>query len=296
MGACNDSCATLVIGVSLASIRMQGWPSQRGPTPRWRAKVMGGLTLAATLLLTMMALVARAAAGLGLAVVIVLVAFAASAQPQAPAAIQPAATATTGLALPAPLGQGRSSLEATLAQRRSLRDFATTPLTAVQTGQLLWAAQGLTGAKGSAPGRRTVPSAGATYPVVLYLVAGRIDGVASGVYRYLPQAHRLDAVAQGDLRAEVATAARGQRWIADAPALVVIAAQPARTVARYGALAERYVAMEVGAAAQNLLLQAVALGLGGTLVGAFDEAALRRSLALGDNEQPLAIVPVGHKR
>jgi len=94
----------------------------------------------------------------------------------------------------------------------------------------------------------------------------------------------------------LAIAARGQRWIADAPALVVIAAQPARTAARYGARAEAYVAMEAGAAAQNLLLQAAALGLGGTLVGAFDDAAVRRSLALAETEQPLAIVPVGHRR
>jgi len=130
----------------------------------------------------------------------------------------------------------------------------------------------------------------------LYLVAGHVDSLAGGVYRYLPQGHRLQGVVMGDVRAALAIAARGQRWIADAPALVVIAAQPARTAARYGARAEAYVAMEAGAAAQNLLLQAAALGLGGTLVGAFDDAAVRRSLALAETEQPLVIVPVGHKR
>ncbi len=209
----------------------------------------------------------------------------------APAPVPGVATAPAS-ALPAPRAQGPVSLETALAQRRSQRSFGAAPLTAAEAGQLLWAAQGITGAQGE----RTAPSAGATYPLVLYLVAGRVDGLAAGVYRYLPQGHGLQAVAAGDVRAALASATRGQRWVADAPALVVIAAQPARTVARYGARAEAYVAIEAGAAAQNLLLQAGALGLGGTLVGAFDEATLRRSLALAEAEQPLAIVPVGRRR
>lgn len=205
----------------------------------------------------------------------------------------PSATATPAeLTLPPPRVQGRLSLEGALSQRRSLRSFAATPLTAAEAGQLLWAAQGLSNAQG----QRTAPSAGATYPLVLYFVAGRIDGVASGVYRYLPQGHRLVAMATGDVRADIAAAALGQSWMRDAPALVVIAAQPARTAARYGARAERYIAIEAGAAAQNLSLQAVALGLGSTLVGAFDEAALRRSVPLAEGEQPLVIVPVGRHR
>jgi SagB-type dehydrogenase family enzyme len=205
----------------------------------------------------------------------------------------PSATATPAeLALPAPRVQGHLSLEGALSQRRSLRSFDATPLTAAEAGQLLWAAQGLSNAQG----QRTAPSAGATYPLVLYFIAGRIDGVASGVYRYLPHGHRLVAMATGDVRAGIAEAALGQSWLRDAPALVLIAAQPARTAARYGARAERFVAIEAGAAAQNLSLQAVALGLGSTLVGAFDEAALRRSVPLAEGEQPLAIVPVGRHR
>lgn len=209
-----------------------------------------------------------------------------------PATAQPAIPGTVTL-LPAPRTDGTVAVERTLAQRRSLRSFALRPLALGDAGQLLWAAQGISDATHQ---RRTAPSAGATYPLVPYLVAGRVDGLPAGVHRYEPAGHRLVTVAGGDLRADIATAARGQRWLADAPALVVIAAQPQRTAARYGARAERYVAIEAGAAAQNLLLQAVALGLGGTLVGAFDEAALRRAVPLGDGEQVLAIVAVGHPR
>jgi SagB-type dehydrogenase family enzyme len=215
-----------------------------------------------------------------------------SAQSWAPA--MPAATpdGAAELALPPPSLQGRLSLEAALSQRRSLRSFATEPLTVGEVGQLLWAAQGVSGALG----QRTAPSAGATYPLVLYLVAGHVEGVPRGVHRYLPHGHRLVALAHTDVRGAVARAAHGQSWIGGAPAMVVIAAQPARTVARYGAHADRYVAIEAGAAAQNLMLQAVALGLGSTLVGAFDEAALHRSMLLAADERPQAIVPLGRHR
>jgi SagB-type dehydrogenase family enzyme len=204
----------------------------------------------------------------------------------------PVVDAHAEMALPPPRTQGQLSLEGALALRRSLRSFAATPLTAAEVGQLLWAAQGITGDKNL----RTAPSAGATYPLVLYLVAGRVDGVATGVHRYLPQGHRLTALDKGDVRPAIVAAAHQQAWMGDAPALVLIAAQSARTIARYGARTERYVAIEAGAAAQNLLLQAVALGLGGTLVGAIDETALQRVVSLSEGEQVIAIIPVGRPR
>ena len=171
-----------------------------------------------------------AARALATALLLALVALAVRAAPlPLPGVAKPSESA-----LPAPRAHGPVSLETALAQRRSQRSFGTTPLTAAEAGQLLWAAQGVTGGQGE----RNAPSAGATYPLVLYLVAGRVDSLAGGVFRYLPQGHRLQGVAVGDVRAAWAIAARGQRWIADAPALVVIAAQPARTGARYGARAE----------------------------------------------------------
>lgn len=199
---------------------------------------------------------------------------------------------TTAITLPLPVGQGQVAIEAALAQRRSVRSFARGPLSAAEASHLLWAAQGITGADGL----RTAPSAGATFPLVLYLVAGRIEGIPAGLYRYAPQGHRLLAVGSTDLRAAIAAAARGQTWMQDAPALVLIAAQPGRTAARYGPRADRFVAMEAGAAAQNVLLQAVALGLGATLVGAFDEAALGPLLTQPEGEQVMAIIPVGRRR
>lgn len=137
-------------------------------------------------------------------------------------------------------------------------------------------------------GLRAAPSAGATYPLELYTVTP--DGVA----RYVPAGHGLLGHLDGDLRAEVAAATRGQAWVGDAPLLVVVTGVEARTAERYGDRAHRYLLLEAGHAAQNLLLQATAMGLAGTPVGAFDDDELRRVLDLSDDEAPLYVVPIGH--
>jgi len=192
------------------------------------------------------------------------------------------------LKLPAPRTAGEVSVERALELRRSLRSFAAAPLSLAEVGQLLWAAQGITDQRG----RRTAPSAGALYPLELFLVAGHVTGLVSGVYRYRPATHELVPVVGGDRRAAVAAACR-QGWVAEAPAAVAFTAIFARTAKKYGDRSTRYVPIEVGAAAENLALQAVALGLGTTVVGAYDDAKLAAALGSAADEQPLALVPVG---
>jgi SagB-type dehydrogenase family enzyme len=194
------------------------------------------------------------------------------------------------LQLPEPVSGPEGTLGALLRERRTVRTFAPTPLTLAQVGQLLWAAQGV-----SAPdGFRTAPSAGALYPLELHLIAGAVTDLPVGQYRYLPARHGLERLVSADRRAAIAHAAHDQPWIAQAPALVVVAAVPERTRSKYGPRGRRYVDMEVGHASQNLLLQAVALGLGCAVVGAFDDAALHRLLELPKAEEPLVILPIGH--
>lgn len=180
------------------------------------------------------------------------------------------------------------SLEEALAHRQSVREFSADALTLSDISRLVWAAQGIT-----APGHRTAPSAGATYPLEIYLAAGKIESLAAGVYHYLPERHRLELVSEGDIRPRLAGAAMNQEWLRGAPLVMVIAAVSDRTAARYGRRAERYVNMEAGHAAQNLLLEATALGLGATPVGAFDDAEVTRLLHLPVGETPLYLIPVG---
>lgn len=196
--------------------------------------------------------------------------------------------AARSITLPQPPAVGAMSLEETLALRRSVREFVAGALTLNEISRLLWAAQGSTGSS-----RRTSPSAGATYPLEVYLVVGNIEGLATGIYRYQPNQHRLEAVSDADVLSDLPAAAFEQRWLERAAAVVVISAAFERTTARYGQRGERYVQMETGHAAQNLLLQAASIGLCATPVGAFNDNAVSRLLQLPERETPLYLVPVG---
>jgi SagB-type dehydrogenase family enzyme len=188
-------------------------------------------------------------------------------------------------ALPSPATTAAGGLAAALGARRSLREYAAQRLTEDEVGQLMWAAQGVT----SPDGLRTAPSAGALYPLTVSVA------LPEGLRRYHPVGHRVEHVSSRDVRAPLAEAAVGQTWIAAAPAVFAITGNIARTAAKYGDRAERYVHLEAGHAAQNLLLQATALGLGGVSVGAFDDDRVRELVDL-DDELPLYVLPVGHPR
>jgi SagB-type dehydrogenase family enzyme len=187
---------------------------------------------------------------------------------------------------------GRMPLERAILLRRSVRDYRDEPLSLGDVAQLLWSAQGSTSPRGF----RTAPSAGALYPLEVYLVAGRVDGLAPGVFRYRPAGHELLKVFEGDRRVELASAALGQSWVKDAPASIVISAVYDRTTGKYRERGIRYVHMEAGHAAQNVCLQAVALELGSVVVGAFVDSDVKKVLHMPESEDPLAIIPVGRMR
>ncbi|HSD33702.1 MAG TPA: SagB/ThcOx family dehydrogenase [Gemmatimonadales bacterium] len=192
--------------------------------------------------------------------------------------------------LPPPRERGPLSLEEALRSRRSVRRFAGGPLSLVEVSQLLWAAQGTT----SAAGGRTAPSAGALYPLELYVVVGDVTALPRGIYRYRPRRHDLVRVDSGeDRRSALATAALGQRWISSGAVVFVIAAEYERTTAKYGERGERYVHMEVGHVAQNVYLQAAALRVATVFVGAFRDSAVARVLELPATVRPLGLMPLG---
>ncbi|MDJ0720817.1 MAG: SagB/ThcOx family dehydrogenase [Desulfobacterales bacterium] len=222
------------------------------------------------------------------ALIIVLVLLAASATAETGKG-----TTMTTIALPPPRTDGSLAVEAALARRRSVRNFADRPLSLAQLGQILWAAQGITGNRWP---MRTAPSAGALYPLEVLVVAGQVNGLADGIYRYRPGKHDLRPFETGDHRETMARAALGQGWMAQAPVTLAITGITARTAAKYGRRAERYVYMEAGHAAQNVYLQAQADGLGTTAVGAFRDNAVRALLGLSEDETPLYLMPVGVPR
>jgi len=201
------------------------------------------------------------------------------------------AAAPASVALPAPQTDGKVAIEKALATRRSVRSIAPTPLSLVVAGQLCWAAQGIT----DDTGHRTAPSARAVYPLGLYVIAGAVEGLAPGVYRYVPAGHALQRLQGGDLRADFVTKAVGQAWSEKAPAIFVITGQ----AEKMGAMRDRgvpFMWVEAGLASQGFFLQATALGLGSTYVGGFDPAAAQKALGLPATEEVLAVLPVGHKQ
>lgn len=193
--------------------------------------------------------------------------------------------------LPEPVKKGIVSVEEALSKRRSRREYSDKPLTVEQLSQLLWAAQGINERFG---GKRTAPSAGATYPLETYAVVGRVDGLTAGIYRYQPRDHALELILPGDVRESLSAAALNQQWIADAPVSLVFSAVYERTTETYGQRGMQYVHMEAGHVAQNVYLQAEALGLGTVVVGAFDDLSIMELIGLIPGERALYILPVGN--
>ncbi len=191
--------------------------------------------------------------------------------------------------LPEPSLSGLRSLEETMAQRRTVRSFSRKPLTIAQASQLLWAAQGVT----SPEGFRTAPSGGGLYPLEVRLLAANIDGIATGVWHYLPASHQLQLDSYGDRRERLVDASYQQAWIAQGSAIFAITGVSGRSSAKYGTRGVRFTYMEAGHAAQNLLLQAVGLGLEAGLIGGFDDSKVRAALQLPAAEEPLYLVVVG---
>ncbi|UCH87817.1 MAG: SagB/ThcOx family dehydrogenase [Dehalococcoidia bacterium] len=198
------------------------------------------------------------------------------------------------IALPDPRLKGEMSLEEAILKRRSRRSFRDSPLTLGEISQVLWAAQGITGEIGL----RAAPSAGALYPLDLYLVVGKegVEGLDEGVYHYVPQSHSLEPTLEGDVRQTLARLSLQQMSIADAPLSLLITAEYERTTGKYGDRGVRYVHMEAGHAGQNVYLQAEALGLGTVVIGAFQDEEISEALNLPRSYRPLYVMPIGHPK
>lgn len=195
--------------------------------------------------------------------------------------------------LPEPSYKSEVSIEETLLLRRSIREYEDKPITLEQLSQLLWAAQGITL---PSYGFRTAPSAGATYPLELYVVVkeGGVRDLDAGIYHYIPREHALELEKAGDYSADLMKASLNQEWVGDAAVNLVINAVYERTARRYGDRGERYVHMEVGHVGQNVYLQCISLGLACVVIGAFYDDWVKK--VVGGIGEPLYIIPIGVKK
>jgi SagB-type dehydrogenase family enzyme len=203
----------------------------------------------------------------------------------AQSSVQATAPAAAGsvIELPAPSLSGGMSLTQALAARRSVRAYLPTPLTKAELSQILWAAQGVTDKQG----RRTAPSAAAQNNVHLYVAS------AEGFFEYLPSGHKLQKLSDQDLRSKLSA----QQSVNQAPTVLLIAGENERAVAKYGQeKGIRFVILEAGHVAQNVLLQATALGLGTVPVGGIEPKDVQKAASLPAQYNAIYLIPVGHPK
>lgn len=194
--------------------------------------------------------------------------------------------------LPEPAYDSGASVEKALLERRSVRNYKDKPLELSEVSQLLWAAQGITDFE---KGFKTAPSAGALYPLEVYMT-GDIQGAAKGLYKYNPESHSIIRISDKDLREELSEAAYDQKCVSQAPAVLIFTGVYEKIAVKYGEeKAPRYTHLEAGHAAQNVYLQAESLNLGTVAVGGFDIEKVKEVLNLPDSEEPLYLMPVGKK-
>jgi SagB-type dehydrogenase family enzyme len=183
------------------------------------------------------------------------------------------------------------SIEETLNKRRSHRKYLSMKIQAEDVSQLLWSVYGITKPKW---GLRTTPSAGAVYPLNIYLLVRKVKNIAEGVYKYNPIDSTILRLIEQDILKRVARAALNQKMISDAPACILITADIEKMIPRYGENRSlRYIYMEAGHAAQNIYLQAEALHLGTCAIGAFNDSEVKELLKMHKSEEPLYIMPIG---
>jgi len=193
------------------------------------------------------------------------------------------------IALPGVKPGAPGSFSDLMHRRRSIRTFAEGSMSLDQVSRIVFAAQGVT----RQDFYRTVPSAGALYPLELFIVTGPVRELDRGVYRYSPEDHALVPMASGDRRKKLARQAYGQMWVAKAQVVVVLCTVYERVTGKYGQRGVRYAHIEAGCAAQNIALEGVNLGLGSTVVGAFNDGGVAEVIEASEDEKPLIVMPVG---
>ena len=202
-------------------------------------------------------------------------------------AVEVRCDAMKNIELPKPKTKGALSVEEAIQKRRSVRSYAKKDISMEQLSQLLWSCQGITEPRG---GYRAAPSAGALYPLEIYVAK------SDGLFHYIPEGHRLEALSGKDVRRELSDAAYGQDYVGDAAVDIIICAVYERVTGKYGARGRMYTDIEVGHAAENVALQAVALGLDSVPIGAFTDSEVSGVLRLPADVKPVYILPVGYRK
>jgi SagB-type dehydrogenase family enzyme len=197
--------------------------------------------------------------------------------------------------LPEP-AEGTLLVNDAINKRKSVRSFSERSLTSALLSRLLLSADGLTQVRGGIT-RRAAPSAGALYPIDIYVAVTHVESIESGLYHFQVKDSSLELLQSGHFGDRLVNAANGQRSVGDSPVTLIITARFDRVTRKYADRGYRYAYIEAGAVCENIYLQAQSLGLGTVVIGAFNDDALNRLLGVDAlAEAALLIMPVGWPR
>jgi SagB-type dehydrogenase family enzyme len=197
--------------------------------------------------------------------------------------------------LPEPKDKKVVYLDELLNKRYSIRTFKQKPISIDDLSYILWCSYGF-----KKDGGRVVPSAGALYPLDIYIIAGSIEGernmgIIPGIYHYLPDKHQIELIKKGDIRKDVANASLSQMWMASAPCMIAITCEYKRITSKYRDRGIRYAHMEAGNVSQNIFLATFNTGLGCGIVGAFNDDLVKTVMGINRMREPLLIMPIGYR-
>ena len=191
--------------------------------------------------------------------------------------------------LPTPRLDSEMSLEKAIYLRRSIREFTKDSVSLDALSQILWAGQGITDDKN---GFRASPSAGAVFPMQLWIHVDRVDGLMhDGLYFYDPVENVLHETEKPASERTLATICFGQNWIDTVAFSILITSTTQKMIDKYGEDCERFLYQEAGHIAQNMELQAVAVDLAGTPIEAYKAPDIQAFL--GTDQDPVYIVSFG---
>lgn len=195
--------------------------------------------------------------------------------------------------LPEPETKGGPPIWDCLRKRRSVRDYKTQTVSLKELSQILWGSYGVT-AKEWGYYLKTAPSAGALYPIEIYVASFNVEGLKKGIYHFNPKDMTLIGVFEGDFSGEITSACLGQDFILDSAFTLVLTAIPSRTMGRYRERGVRYILMDLGCIIQNIYLSLTAMNMGGCIIGAFSDSAMNKIMNLNpEKELVLALFSAG---
>ena len=186
-------------------------------------------------------------------------------------------------------------LKVAIESRKSLRKYADKKLSIEELSYLLWCTQGVKQITSRPATIRTVPSAGARHAFETYLLINKVEGIKSGLYRYIASSHKLMEVnLESNIVKKISDSCLRQDFINNSAVTFIWSADLYRMKWRYGERGYRYLHLDAGHVCQNLYLSSQTMNSGVCAIAAFDDDEINSLLNLdGENQFVVYVATVG---